>query len=97
MNQATRTQVIAHIDPGERSIPLVMITNVSPMAIIPNMAICRVSICRLYPERKRGFNTAVAAARNISATRMPASRILRTFVRFIICYGLIPVFARNEN
>ena len=39
MNQATKIPDNATIDPGERSIPVVIITNVSPMAIIPNIAI----------------------------------------------------------
>jgi hypothetical protein len=44
------------------------------------MAIWRVSICKLKPERNLGLRTAVKAARAIKATRMPASLILKIFV-----------------
>ncbi len=53
--RASTTPVKATTEPGDRSIPAVMMTNVSPIAMIPNTATERATVCRLYRLANAGL------------------------------------------
>src|SRR5437762_14158587 len=77
---AISTPVRPMIEPTDRSIPPVMITNAIPIPKIPSIAICRVVLTTLDWPRKSGLETHSPTHIRTRATSIPSSR-LRWLIR----------------
>ena len=66
------------IEPTDRSMPAVRITNVIPTPRIPTIAACRATLAMLPGARKLGSSSVPTITSTISASRIPLPRRTRS-------------------
>ena len=82
--EAETTAVSATTEPDDRSIPVVIMMKVTPIAIIPNMETCSIILHTVLAEKKPSIETDNAKKRRIKIKTIPYALIIFFSVTFSI-------------
>ena len=82
--EAETTAVSATTEPDDKSIPVVIMINVTPIAIIPNMETCSIILHTVLAEKKPSIETDNPKKRRIKINTIPYALIIFFNVTFSI-------------